>query len=280
MARFPPSMGIRAPVIQLDASDASNTASPLMSSGSPIRPRGRPLRNRSRKRGIVCHAPLQARVDDLGRQDRIDPHAAARPFGAELARHLDDRAHRHDIGDMAAPHRGDAGDGADIDDAAAAGRQHPAARLLAGTEAAEDDVAPGLLHRFQRNVLPVAPDTASPATLPRKSIRPKSRSSWVNMRRIWSGWETSHVTATARRPSFSISAAVFSTPARLRPASIRSAPASARPMAMARPMPLAAPDTRATRPERSNRAAGIDLQTPGRLMDDCWPCGSWPAPSP
>src|SRR6185312_12984286 len=51
IARLPPSMGIRAPVIQLDASEASKMASPLMSSGTPRRPRGRPLRKRARKAG-------------------------------------------------------------------------------------------------------------------------------------------------------------------------------------------------------------------------------------
>ena len=44
-ARLPPSMGISAPVIHSEASDASNTASPLMSSGRPKRPAGMPLRN-------------------------------------------------------------------------------------------------------------------------------------------------------------------------------------------------------------------------------------------
>src|SRR5258708_5183832 len=42
-ARFPPSIGINAPVIQLDESDARKTANPLMSSGWPRRPAGMPL---------------------------------------------------------------------------------------------------------------------------------------------------------------------------------------------------------------------------------------------
>src|ERR1700722_576934 len=52
IARFPPSIGISAPVIQLAESDARNTARPLISAGSPNRPAGIPLRNLSRKLGV------------------------------------------------------------------------------------------------------------------------------------------------------------------------------------------------------------------------------------
>ena len=44
-ARLPPSIGISAPVIQLELSEAKNTARPRMSSGRPKRPAGMPLRN-------------------------------------------------------------------------------------------------------------------------------------------------------------------------------------------------------------------------------------------
>src|SRR3954468_16021074 len=59
-ARFPPSMGMSAPVIQLDASEARKTARPLMSSGWPSLPAGMPLWNFSRRAG--CSAMRCSRL--------------------------------------------------------------------------------------------------------------------------------------------------------------------------------------------------------------------------
>src|SRR5688572_22642649 len=53
-ARLPPSMGMMAPVIHFDASDARRTARPLMSSGCPKRPAGIPLRNLSLSDGSAA----------------------------------------------------------------------------------------------------------------------------------------------------------------------------------------------------------------------------------
>src|SRR5262245_27471402 len=53
-ARLPPSIGISVPVSQLDASEARNTARPLMSSGCPSRPVGMPSRNLSRSLGSAA----------------------------------------------------------------------------------------------------------------------------------------------------------------------------------------------------------------------------------
>src|SRR3954469_14032234 len=59
-ARFPPSIGMSAPVIQLEASEARKTARPLMSSGWPSLPAGMPLRNFSRRAG--CSAMRCSRL--------------------------------------------------------------------------------------------------------------------------------------------------------------------------------------------------------------------------
>ncbi len=51
IAKLPPSIGIIAPVIHDEASDANQSANPLMSSERPKRPRGMPCRNVSRSTG-------------------------------------------------------------------------------------------------------------------------------------------------------------------------------------------------------------------------------------
>ena len=57
------------------------------------------------ERRVLLHAGGQAGIDDLGRQDCVDSHATPAPFGAQLARHLYDRAHRHAVCDVSAAHR-------------------------------------------------------------------------------------------------------------------------------------------------------------------------------
>ena len=104
-ARLPPSMGIRVPVIQLEASEARNTARPRMSSGLPSRPAGMPRKKPDSRSGRL-HPLGEARVEHLGRQDRVHAHAAAAPFGAQLAGHLGDGAHRHAVRKIAAAQGG------------------------------------------------------------------------------------------------------------------------------------------------------------------------------
>ena len=98
-------------------------------------------------------ALLQARIENLGRQNRVDAHTGAGPFGAQLPCHLRDGAHGHAVGDVASAERGDTGERTDIHDAAAAGGEHPPACFLTGAEAAEDEVAPHLLDVLETDLL-------------------------------------------------------------------------------------------------------------------------------
>ena len=59
---------------------------------------------------------------------------------------------------MAAAQRGDTGQRSDIDDAAAAGREHPPAPFLAHAEAPQDEVAPSLLDVGERDLFRRAVD--------------------------------------------------------------------------------------------------------------------------
>ena len=64
---------------------------------------------------------------------------------------------------------------------------------------------------------------------------------------------------SVRRPRRSISDATSSTSARRRAVATTSAPASARPSAIARPMPLVPPDTTATSPASDRRENAVAI---------------------
>ena len=91
-----------------------------------------------------------------------------------------------------------------------------------------------------------------PAAYTMMSSRPKVSTQASLTRSSSDVSATSAGTRRVRRPRPSISAATASTFAARRPVTTTSAPASARPRAMARPMPLVPPTTTARRPERSN----------------------------
>jgi hypothetical protein len=57
---------------------------------------------------------------------------------------------------MSSAQRRDAGQRTDIDDAAAAGAQHAAARFLTAAKSAQDQVSPRLFHRLERDFLGAA----------------------------------------------------------------------------------------------------------------------------
>ena len=95
---------------------------------------------------------FQGRVQHLCRKDRVNTNASRRPLGAEFAGHLDDGRHRHAVGDVPPPQSGDAGDRADVDDAASAGGEHPPTRFLACAEPTQHEVTPDLFHIFERDV--------------------------------------------------------------------------------------------------------------------------------
>ena len=111
------------------------------------------------ERRVGGHALFEARVDDLRGEDRVDAHAAAAPLGAQFARHLHDRSHRHAVGNVAAAQRRLTGERADVEDAAAARLQHSSARFLTHREAAEDQVLKDLLHRVERDLFRLAEDS-------------------------------------------------------------------------------------------------------------------------
>src|SRR5262249_44664127 len=107
---------------------------------------------------VLGHAFFEAGIDHLGRKDGVDADAPAAPFRAELARHLGHGAHGHAVGNVASPHGGNAGQGADVDDAALPGSQHAPARFLATTESAENQVPPGGFNVLQGDLLRSRPD--------------------------------------------------------------------------------------------------------------------------
>src|SRR5579872_504475 len=104
-----------------------------------------------------------------------------------------------------------------------------------------------------RDMPSAAPIRASPATLPRMSTRPNSRSMVAKTRSMWLVSVTSPAIGSALRPRPWMLCAAVSIPAALRSSSTRSAPAAASARAMAWPMPWALPVTTARRPLRSNR---------------------------
>src|SRR5947209_383381 len=103
----------------------------------------------------------------------------------------------------------------------------------------------------------VSTGPVTPAALTRMSMRPPS-SVFVRSTSRWTAASsvTSVDSTRARRPSFSISPASFSSGAASRAASARCAPSRARARQISAPMPLAAPLTMATRPSRLPTPAG------------------------
>ena len=93
---------------------------------------------------------------------------------------------------------------------------------------------------------------AWPALLTRMSTEPRSATMAGTIAARASGSSRSAVTAVARRPSAVICSHADSSSVPEREVTHMSAPASARPMAMARPMPRPAPVTSALRPSRRN----------------------------
>ena len=111
-----------------------------------------PLRYRVLQVGVCGDACFQSGIEHLRRKDGVHPHSTAAPFGAQLASHLGHRAHRHAVGDVAAPQRGGAGQRTDIHDAAASGRQHASARFLTHAEAPHHQVSPRLFDILKRDL--------------------------------------------------------------------------------------------------------------------------------
>ena len=153
MARLPPSTGSRIPVTQRAASEAREDGRPLHVVGLPQAAPGeapQPLLLHAR---VPLDALAQVGVQDLGEEDGVDPHPAAGPLRAQLAGHLGDAAHGGAVGGVAPPHGRQAGQGADVDDAAPAGGEHAPARLLAAAEPPHHQPLQGPAHIVEDQVL-------------------------------------------------------------------------------------------------------------------------------
>src|SRR5262249_49137759 len=149
------------------------------------------------------------------------------PFRTELAGHLDDRSHRHAVGDVTTPKRRRTRERADIHDRPAPPREHPPPCLLAHREAADNQV-------LRSSGLDKCP---SPPILPRKSTRRNEASICRNNLATASGSETSVRATSVFRPRARICSAVAWAPTRFRSTRTTSAPCCATASAVACPMP-------------------------------------------
>ena len=164
------------PVIQEEASEASKTARPRMSSGAS-EPSGGDAAEPSR--GATSGqrpSRLDARIDHLRRQDGIDAHAAAGPFGAELAGHLDHAPMAMLYAMWPRPRAVVLASEPMLTMLPRPGREHPPPRFLAHQETPENQVLEDLSHLLREAALgpaqdPIASDIAQEVDPPEVAVK-------------------------------------------------------------------------------------------------------------
>ena len=122
----PPSTASHWPVMCLPASDANSSAVPFRSSSSPSR--------RSGAWSASLSSPMRSSVPrghlarEEARADGVDGDVVLAPFGSRAPGEVDDRALGRVVGQRLHLRRvaAQAGDGGDVDDAAASGADHAA----------------------------------------------------------------------------------------------------------------------------------------------------------